>query len=25
VSLYGKWFHWILSKFTNCNEQRPMK
>jgi hypothetical protein len=25
VSLYAKWFHWILSEFTSCNEWGPMK
>jgi hypothetical protein len=20
VSLHAKWFHWILSEFTGCNE-----
>jgi len=22
--LYVKWFHWILSEFTDYNEQDPM-
>ncbi len=25
VSLYFKWFDWILSEFTSCSEQGPMK
>jgi hypothetical protein len=25
VSLYAKWFHWIFSEFTNCNEQGQVK
>ncbi len=25
VSLYAKWFHWILSEFTSCSELGPMK
>ncbi len=25
VSLYAKWIHWILSEFTSCSEQGPMK
>jgi hypothetical protein len=25
VSLYVKWFHWILSEFGDCNEPRLMK
>jgi hypothetical protein len=22
--MYAKWFHWILSEFTDYNEQDPM-
>jgi hypothetical protein len=25
VSLYTKWFHWILIGFIGCSEQGPMK
>jgi hypothetical protein len=25
VLLYVKWFHWILSEFTSCNEQDLVK
>jgi hypothetical protein len=25
VSLYTKWFHWILSEFIGCNEREPTK
>jgi hypothetical protein len=25
VSLYAKWFHWILNEFTSCSERRPME
>jgi hypothetical protein len=25
VSLYTKWFHWILNDFTGCSGQGPMK
>jgi len=24
-SMYTKWFHWILSEFTGCNEWGSMK
>jgi hypothetical protein len=25
VSLYAKWFHWILSEFTSCSEPLLVK
>jgi hypothetical protein len=25
VSLYAKWFHWILSEFTSCSEWELVK
>jgi hypothetical protein len=25
VSLYVKWFHWILNEFTGCSERGPLK
>jgi hypothetical protein len=25
VSLYAKWFYWILSEFTSCSEWGPVK
>jgi hypothetical protein len=25
VSLYAKWFHWILNEFIGCNEQGLVK
>ncbi len=25
VSMYAKWFHWILSEFTSYNERGPVK
>jgi hypothetical protein len=25
VSLYAKWFHWVLSEFIGCSEWGPMK
>jgi hypothetical protein len=24
VSMYAKWFHWILGEFIGCNEQGPV-